>query len=110
MSPHATVLVALQTIILLLGGSITYFAYKAHQRTGARPLWYLAVGFGIVTLGTILGGVVDQVIRFSMVGGSGGSLAAGGVGDISVAGVALVIESALTAVGFAVIVYSLYTE
>lgn len=34
----------------------------------------------------------------------------GSLGDRAVADIALVIESTLTAVGFAVIVYSLYTE
>jgi hypothetical protein len=111
MSIHVTVaLVVLKTVTLLLGGSIMYFAYRAHSRTGARPLWYLAVGFGIVTLGTILGGLVDQVIRFSLLSGSGLPFALASLGDQAVADVALVVESALTTVGFAVIVYSMYTE
>jgi len=49
------------------------------------------VGFGIVTLGILLGGVVDQVLRAGFQFGQ-------------------LVESALLALGFAVIVYSLYTD
>ncbi|MFB6141530.1 MAG: hypothetical protein ABEJ26_13975 [Halosimplex sp.] len=110
MSPHVTTtLVALKTITLLLGGLITYFAYKAYRRSGAPALWYLAVGFAIVTAGTLLAGLIDQLLRFSVL--SGGALPfVSGMGDQAVADVALVLESALTATGFAVIVYSLYSE
>jgi len=111
MSPHATtVLVALKTITLMLGGLITYFSYKAYDRSGARPLWYLAVGFAIVTLGTLLAGVIDQLLRFSVITGGSLPLVSGTLGDRAVADIALVLESALTAAGFAVIVYSLYSE
>jgi hypothetical protein len=97
MSPHVTTLiVALKTITLVLGGLITYFAYKAYNRSGAKPLWYLSIGFGVVTLGTLLAGAVDQAVRLS-------------ISQRFVADTALVVESALTAIGFAVIVYSLYT-
>ena len=51
----------------------------------------LSIGFGVVTLGTLLAGVLDQVLQFRIQ-------------------VGLLVESALVTVGFAVIVYSLYTE
>jgi hypothetical protein len=106
MSPHITTaaLVALKTITLLLGGLITYFSYKAYKRSGSRPLWHLAVGFGIVTFGILTAGLIDQLIRFSLIGW------AETLSDQTVADIAFIIESALTAAGFAVIVYSLYSE
>lgn len=111
MSPHATtILVALKTITLLLGGLITYFSYRAYQRSGARPLWFLAVGFGVVTMGILTAGVVDQLIRFSLLSVSPVPFISGSLGDRAVADLALILESALTAAGFAVIVYSLYSE
>jgi len=111
MSPHATaILVALKTITLLLGGLVTHSSYKAYDRSGARPLWFLAVGLGVVTLGIFLAGTVDQLLRFSLVGTGPLPVPSGSLGDRAVADIALVIESTLTAVGFAVIVYSLYTE
>jgi len=95
MSPHEiatpTAIVALKTITLLLGGTITYLSYKAYRRTGAPPLRALAAGFGVVTLGSLLAGVLDQVLQ------SGFQLG-------------LFVESALVALGFGIIVYSLYTR
>jgi O-antigen/teichoic acid export membrane protein len=89
---HVTAtVVALKTITLVLGGLITYFAFKAYHRTGARALRALALGFGTVTLGSLLAGVVDRLLQTASTA-------------------ALVVESALTAVGFAIVLYSLYTE
>lgn len=93
MSSHTPALVvALKAITLGLGGLISYLSYRAYRRTRAGPLWYLAVGFGVITLGSLVAGVFDQ---FPV-----------GFGRTT----ALVIESGLTAVGFAIITYSLYTE
>ena len=95
MSPHQitmpVAIVALKTLTLLLGALITYLSYKAYRRTGAPALRALSIGFGVVTLGTLLAGVLDQVLQFRIQ-------------------VGLLVESALVTVGFAVIVYSLYTE
>jgi hypothetical protein len=89
---HVTsTVVALKTMTLVLGGLITYFAFKAYRRTGARALRALALGFGTVTLGSLLAGVVDRLLE-------------------TASPAALVVESALTAVGFAIILYSLYAE
>lgn len=83
--------VAIKTVTLLLGGMITYFAFKAYRRTRAPALRLLSVGFGAVTLGSLLAGVGDRLFAMNTTH-------------------ALVIESALTAVGFAIILYSLYTD
>ena len=88
---HPNLVVALKTVTLLLGGLITYFAYRAYQRTESTALGTLAVGFGVVTLGALTAGVVDQFLGY-------------GRSD------ALVLESVLTMVGFGVILYSLYAE
>lgn len=88
---HPIAVVAVKTVTLVLGGTITYLAARAGRRTGSRGLWLLAVGFGVVTLGSLLGGMVDQVVA---VGGHTATL----------------VDSTLTAVGFAVITYSLYVQ
>lgn len=77
-----------KTVILLLGGFVTVMAYRAFRRTGDRALVYLAIGFGLVTIGTFLAGAVYHL---------GLTLAEG-----------ILIESVLVLVGFAVIAYSLY--
>jgi hypothetical protein len=94
MSPHesttTSLIVVFKTLTLLLGGLITYLSYKAYRRTQARPLGALAVGFGIVTCGTLVAGVVDQFLAADF-------------------RVGLLVESVLITLGFGVIVYSLYT-
>jgi hypothetical protein len=95
MSPHATtattLIVVFKTLTLVLGGLITLLAYRSYNRTGARALGALALGFGIITFGAFLGGVVDQFLDAGFQLG-------------------LLIESGLVAVGFSVVVYSLYTD
>jgi len=89
---HITsVVVAFKTVSLILGAMITYFSFKAYRRTGARALGLLSVGFGVVTLGSLLAGVMDRLLQVP-------------------SNWALTAESGLTAVGFAIIVYSLYTR
>lgn len=88
---HPFVVTALKTATLLFGGLITFFAARAYRKTGARPLGLLALGFGVVTLGSLLAGAVDLLLAFDRQ-------------------TALVVESALVAVGFGVIAYSLYAQ
>jgi uncharacterized membrane protein len=88
---HPFAIVAAKTVTLLLGGLITYFSYRAYRRTGARPLRALAVGFAIITIGAALGGAVDLLTNADVLTG-------------------VLVNSILTMVGFAFIVYSLYTE
>lgn len=83
------VVVGLKTLNLFLGGLITYCAYKAYRRTRATPLRALAIGFGMITVGSLLAGSID---RFTMLSTY----------------LSLVVESLFTAIGFAVILYSLY--
>lgn len=93
MTEHVTALVtALKTVGLVLGGLITYYSFKAYRRTDSPALRALAVGFGVVTLGALLAGVVDQLLP--------------GVDP----NVALAVESLFTTAGFGVILYSLYVD
>ena len=88
---HPFAIVAAKTVTLLLGGLITYFSYRAYRRTGARPLRALAIGFAIITLGAALGGAVDLLTSADVLTG-------------------VLVNSVLTMIGFAFIVYSLYTD
>ncbi|ERH12451.1 MAG: hypothetical protein J07HB67_01470 [halophilic archaeon J07HB67] len=78
---------------LVLGGLISYLGWQAYTRTGAAPLRALAVGFAVVTVGAVAGGVVDQLLS-----GSQSTL------------VGVLASSLLTLVGFGIITYSLYME
>ncbi|MFC7079841.1 DUF7521 family protein [Halorussus caseinilyticus] len=87
----SAMVVALKTITLALGIALTYFAYEAYRRTNVAALRALSVGFGLVTTGTVLGGVVHQFTALSIADG-------------------IVVESVFMALGFGVLTYSLYAE
>jgi hypothetical protein len=86
-----TAIVVSKTITLVLGGLVTYLAFKAYRRTDASALRALSVGFGVITVGAIVGGLVDILSNLGVLFG-------------------VLVQSVLTMVGFAVIVYSLYAE
>jgi TRAP-type C4-dicarboxylate transport system permease small subunit len=97
MSPHVPSsevgIVVVKTLTLVLGGLITYYSYQAYQRTAANELRTLTIGFGIITLGAFLGGLlhlgVTQFVQVELV-------------------VPVFIESLLITTGLGVILYSLY--
>lgn len=94
MSTSSLVIIAIivmKTSILVLGGAITYFASKAYFRTQNRSLRALSIGFGVVTLGALLAGIADQLLNTAVITG-------------------ILINSFLTAIGFAIIAYSLSIE
>lgn len=86
-----TAIIALKTLILVLGGSVTVIAYKAYRRTEAPSLGVLAAGFGTITFGALLAGIANQ--------GFGVSLE-----------VSILIDSLFLAFGLAIIMFSLYME
>lgn len=77
--------------IVALGGLITYFSYKGYRATGQRSLLYLSLGFSLVVLGSLLGGTVHVALDLGILLG-------------------VLLDSSVTALGFGVITYSLYTE
>lgn len=85
-----------QTLILIIGGLITYYSYKAYSRTQSPEHKWLTLGFGVVTLGAVLGGVLDLGIERYM------------AGDLIYTSV--FVSSSLTAVGLGIILYSLYVR
>jgi hypothetical protein len=86
-----TFIIVVKTGILVLGGLITYFSYKAYRRTGSPALRALAIGFGIVTSGALLAGAFDVLLEVDLATG-------------------VLIDAILTLIGFAVITYSLYVD
>lgn len=88
---HPYVIGAAKTLTLVLGGLITLLALRAYRRTGARELRALAIGFGIITFGALLAGITDVVFGLPFQASA-------------------LVESLVTAVGFAVIIYSLYAD
>ena len=64
-----TLMVIVKSLILLMGGVVTYFATKAYLRTEDRSLGLLAAGFALITLGALLGGMVHELIQAQLVTG-----------------------------------------
>ncbi|WP_323172612.1 hypothetical protein [Natrialba sp. PRR66] len=98
MSPYNTggaeialALAVVKTLVLIVGGIITYFAFKAYRRTRQRALGYLSFGFGLVTLGFVLAGMLYEVLSVHLMTG-------------------VLLESLLVLAGFLVIAYSLYVQ
>ncbi len=84
-----TTIAVVKTLTLGLGALITLLSAQAYGRTGSRPLRALSIGFGIVTLGAVVGGVFDLLLSVDLL-------------------VGVLVQSTLTLVGFATITYSLY--
>jgi hypothetical protein len=91
MTAVGSAIVVVKTVILVLGGWITVLAYRAYSRTNSNELLLLGVGFGIITFGVILGGVAHQILTVAIE-------------------VGVLLNSILVAIGFVVILGSLYTE
>ena len=86
-----TAIAVVKFVILLLGGGITYIAFKAYRRTGEDSLHVLGIGFGVITLGALLTGVANQFFSVSLELG-------------------VLANSIFVALGLAVIMYSLHLQ
>lgn len=78
-----------EMIVLGCAAILTYLAYRAYRRTGSSSLRTLTLGFGLVTAGTLAGGLLHQA----------------GLVDFDAC---IGVVSSLTAVGFLVLLYALY--
>jgi TRAP-type C4-dicarboxylate transport system permease small subunit len=92
MSQETTVvLIVAKATTLIFGGALTLLAYRAFRRTGAVGLKVLGIGIGLLTAGALVGGVLHQLVGVPL--------------NLSVT-----VQSVFTAVGFAVMTYSLFTD
>jgi hypothetical protein len=81
---------ATKIVALVLGAFIVYLAYRGFTRNRSRPLLYVAVGFALITGGTIAEGILYVILGSELLA----AIAAGTV---------------ITVLGFAAIIYSIYT-
>ncbi len=87
--PEAQLAIAVvKTLILLIGGVVTYLAVSAYRRTNDRSLGLLAVGFGLIVIGVLLAGVTFELLGVSL-------------------GVGILIESLFVLIGLSIIALSL---
>lgn len=78
------------TVTLVCGGLVTVFALRAYRRTASQALGALAIGFGLVTFGGLLAGVLHELFTVP-------------IGD------SIAVQSTFTALGFVVLTYAIYT-
>ncbi len=77
-----------KTLILVIGGVVTYLAFSAYRRTYDRSLAFLAVGFGLIVVGVALAGITFEILGVAL-------------------GVGVLIESLFVLVGLSIIALSL---
>ena len=82
-------LVVAKLITMVIGLVIAATAYRGYRRSGSEPMWYLAVGFAIISVGAVIEGILFDVLQFS----------------IFWAGT---VQTSIVALGMLVILYSLY--
>ena len=77
-----------KTLILVVGGVVTYLAFSAYRRTYDRSLGFLSVGFGFIMVGVLLAGLTFELLSVSL-------------------GVGILIESLFVLIGLSIIALSL---
>ena len=82
------VLVAVRLLVLALGLLITYYSLEAYRRTRAPYLRNASIGFGIITIGVFIEGVLYEFVGLDLA-------------------VVHVIESVAIGLGFVVLLISL---
>lgn len=78
-----------KVIVLLLGLLIAWKAYRGYTRHGSAAMLYLAVGFALISVGTVIEGLLFELVEV----------------EIFVAGT---IQTVIAATGMLFILYSLY--
>jgi len=79
----------MRLIALFLGAFIVYLAYRGYRRNASKPLLYVALGFALITAGTLLEGLMFVILGSDILA-------------------AIAIEGLLTVTGFVAIIYSIY--
>lgn len=82
-------LVAGKLLVLLLGLLIAAKAYRGYARHGSTAMFYLAIGFVIISVGTVIEGLLFELLELEIF-------------------LASAIQTVIAAVGMLVILYSLY--
>jgi hypothetical protein len=77
-----------KTLILVVGGVVTYLAFSAYRRTFDRSLGFLAVGFGLIVIGVLLAGITFELLEVAL-------------------GVGVLVESLFVLAGLSIIAHSL---
>lgn len=85
---HEPLIVA-KVIVLVLGLLIAWKAYRGYTRHGSLAMRYLAIGFALISVGTVIEGLLFEILDL----------------EIFLAGA---IQTVIAALGMLVVLYSLY--
>ncbi len=66
MNELSAIIVGANTVTLVFGGALSVYAYRAYTRTRSAALKALTIGFGLITLGTLLSGLLHQFTDVSL--------------------------------------------
>jgi len=83
------VLRLLKLIIVLLGTVLVCLAIKGYRKTRRKDMIFLALGFALITAGSVAAGILFEFIGFQLV-------------DVDI------VESVMVILGFACLVYSIF--
>jgi hypothetical protein len=79
-----------KVIALILGAFIVYLAYRGYERNSSKPLLYVALGFALITAGTIAEGILYVMLGSELLS-------------------AIATGTTIMVLGFVVIIYSIYS-
>ena len=80
---------ALKSLIGILGLLLAYLSLKAYRKSKSNNMLFLSIGFGIITVGSILAGLLFEFLGFSLL-------------QVNI------VESFIILIGFIMIMYSIY--
>ncbi len=76
-------------IIVILGTVLVYLALKGYRRNRTRDMIFLALGFALITAGSVAAGVLFEFLGFQLV-------------DVEI------VESVMVILGFTSLIYSIF--
>tara|TARA_B110000014_G_C20092102_1_gene571917 strand:- start:1040 stop:1318 length:279 start_codon:yes stop_codon:yes gene_type:complete len=80
---------ALKSLIGVLGLLLAYLSLKAYRKSKSKNMLFLSIGFGIITVGSILAGLSFEFLGFTLL-------------QVNI------VESLMILVGFIMVMYSIY--
>ena len=80
---------AVKLVIVLLGAVLVYLGLKGYRRSHSKDMIFLALGFALVTAGSMAAGILFEFLGFQLV-------------DVDI------VESAMVVAGFGSLIYSIY--
>tara|TARA_B100001245_G_scaffold196650_1_gene155616 strand:+ start:637 stop:915 length:279 start_codon:yes stop_codon:yes gene_type:complete len=80
---------ALKSLIGVLGLLLAYLSIKAYRKSKSKNMLFLSIGFGIITVGSILAGLSFEFLGFTLL-------------QVNI------VESLMILVGFIMVMYSIY--